>query len=88
MKRDREAGWYCRYRRVADFLVGLLMKQAQELGGGVGKTSTVADYAAFLYGNLGNRRVLESENKWEDNYNDLLMPGVEKAADWRQVVTG
>jgi len=63
------------------------MKQAQDLASGVSATATVAHYAAFLYWNPGNRRVLESENKWEDNYNNVLMPGAEKAADSRQLVT-
>ena len=63
-------------------------RAAQNLGSGIGATSRVADYAAFLYENPGARRVWESREEWLEKYKGILMPGVEVGADWDQLVNG
>ena len=63
-------------------------RAAKDLSSGVGATGSVATFSAFLYENPGARRVWESREEYEDKYLGLLMPGVDAAADWKQLVVG
>ena len=54
----------------------------------MGASTRVAHYAAFLHENPGARRVWESREEWLDENVALLMPGVDAATDWNQLIFG
>lgn len=63
-------------------------RAAQDVGSGVGATGTVANFSTFLYENPGARRAWESKREWEVNNESVLMPGVDIAEGWSQLVYG
>ncbi len=61
-------------------------RAAHDVGSGIGATGTVAYFSVLLYENPGARRAWESKHDWYENNDSMLMPGVEIAQDWRQLV--